>query len=474
MNKNHFKLSFLALLLPLVLIAVACASEDSDSSEPKGSDPELTVLTTLFPMTYFSERVGGDRVSVESLIKAGIDAHDFEPTPGDIITIGNADVLVYNHPAFESWVESAVDAAANDSLIVVKTADLPDDVEFAHDHGDEDEHDDHDEHAHDDDEEHGDKESELVEAVGHVVEEVEHGDITADTGVQEIEDILHSFEGDHEGHDHEDEEHAEDHEDEEHEDEDHEGHEDEHADEEHLNELIEELEAIVTRVESGAVAADVGIEEIEGVLGEHDHGDHEGHDDEDGHDDHADEDEHDGHEHEEGADPHIWLNPLDAVEQVQAIQTAFSNADPDGSSVYSENADALISELLALDEEIISGLSSCELDHIVVSHEAYGHLAERYGFEQIGLQGLSTEGDTNPGRVAEIIDAMRDLGVTHVLQEPIAGSPLAETVAQETGSELLTLHPMESITPADIESGATYFSIMRANLESLRIALECS
>ena len=183
MNKNHFKLSFLALLLPLVLIAVACASEDSDSSEPKGSDPELTVLTTLFPMTYFSERVGGDRVSVESLIKAGIDAHDFEPTPGDIITIGNADVLVYNHPAFESWVESAVDAAANDSLIVVKTADLPDDVEFAHDHGDEDEHDDHDEHAHDDVEEHGDKESELVEAVGHVVEEVEHGDITADTGV---------------------------------------------------------------------------------------------------------------------------------------------------------------------------------------------------------------------------------------------------------------------------------------------------
>jgi len=87
---------------------------------------------------------------------------------------------------------------------------------------------------------------------------------------------------------------------------------------------------------------------------------------------------------------------------------------------------------------------------------------------------LSTEGDANPGRVAEIIDAMRDLGVTHVLQEPIAGSPLAETVAQETGSELLTLHPMESITPADIESGATYFSIMRANLESLRIALECS
>jgi zinc transport system substrate-binding protein len=414
MNINLFKRYFLVLLVPVLLAVAACEAEESDSGAQSDSDSQLSVLTTIYPMTYFSQRVGGDRVTVESLFRVGIDAHDFEPTPGDIISISNADLLVYNHPAFESWVEGAIAAATNDSLIVVKAADVADDAELTHDHGHEDEH--------------ADEATELVEAVGHVIEEVEHGDITADAGVGEIDAIVHSFEGEHYAHDHEDEEH-----------------------EEHLDELIEELESVILQVESGALSADVGIEEIEVILGAHDHDDH-----------------------EEGSDPHFWLNPLEAVKQVQAIETAFGIADPEGADLYAENAITLISELLALDTEIADGLGSCELDHVVVSHKAYGHLAERYGIEQIGLQGLSTEGDANPKRVAEIIDVMKALGVTHVLQEPIAGSPLAETVASETGSAILPLHPMESLTASELENGDSYFSIMRTNLDSLRTALRCS
>ena len=64
-------------------------------------------------------------------------------------------------------------------------------------------------------------------------------------------------------------------------------------------------------------------------------------------------------------------------------------------------------------------------------------------------------------------------GPLHVLQEPVAGSALVDTVAAETGSEVLPLHPMESLTPAELEAGANYFSIMNQNLESLRVALRC-
>ena len=60
------------------------------------------------------------------------------------------------------------------------------------------------------------------------------------------------------------------------------------------------------------------------------------------------------------------------------------------------------------------------------------------------------------------------------MQEPIAGDPLVETVAAETGSEILPLHPMETLTPAELDGGATYFMIMNENLRSLRIALGCS
>jgi zinc transport system substrate-binding protein len=111
---------------------------------------------------------------------------------------------------------------------------------------------------------------------------------------------------------------------------------------------------------------------------------------------------------------------------------------------------------------------------MIVSHKAYGHLAEAYGIEQIGLQGLSNEGESTPRYVAQIVDKMTELGSRHLLQEPIAGTALAEMVAAESGSEILPLHPMESLTPAELDGGATYFTIMDENLRSLRVALGCS
>ena len=430
MNRRIFKRYAPMLILPLLLIALACTSGDSaptpevstSTSEVSAPAPEanvslvLNVVTTIYPVTYFAERVGGDRANVESLIKAGVDAHDFESTPSDIIKISKANVLVYNHPALESWVADAVSTSGSESLIVVKAADLPEDNKFKDAHGDE--------HG----DKHGDEEAALVKSVSHVIEEVEHGDITAEQGISEIENLVHVLKDTHEG----------------------------HADDEHLDELLEELEKVIGHVESGEIAAGDGIEEIETIIGAH----------------HHEEDEH-GDEHETLLDPHVWLNPVEAVEQVRAIQAAFTNADQAGASTYAENADVLIAELLAIDKKFIDGLESCALDRVIVSHEAYGHMAERYSFEQIGLSGLSTEAEPGPQRIAKIIDKIKILGVSHVLQEPIGNQELAESVASETDTEVLPFHPMESLTPAEVDSGKTYFSIMDENLKSLRAALRC-
>ena len=458
MNLTIARRSLVALTLPVLLVIAACASDDPSPTstlapEPSPAsiaapEPELDVITTLYAVTYFSERVGSERAQVESLIKAGVDAHAFEPVPSDVIAIGEADVLVFNHPAFETWVADAINAANSPSLVVVKTSDLPDDIKIAHDHGHEEEHD-----------EHGNNEAELVKALAHVIHEFEDGDITAAQGFVEIEEVLHEVEGDHEAEDHAD-------------------HEDETGEEAHLEELIHELEEIVAEVESGAVTQDEGLERIESVLGEHGHeGDEHADHDEDEHGDH-DDDEHadkeDEHAHDAGMDPHVWLSPLEAIKQVRVIQDAFSTADPEGADLYAQNANTLVDELRTLDAEFSAGLSSCSLDHMIVSHKAYGHLAEAYGIEQIGLQGLSTEGEATPQQVAQIVDKMTALGVRHLLQEPIAGSALVEMVAAETGSEILPLHPMESLTPAELDGGATYFTIMNENLRSLRVALGCS
>ena len=64
--------------------------------------------------------------------------------------------------------------------------------------------------------------------------------------------------------------------------------------------------------------------------------------------------------------------------------------------------------------------------------------------------------------------------MSHVLIEPIANSRVGETLVREIGGTTLPLHPLESLTEEEQNSGADYFSIMNQNLESLVIALDCN
>ena len=212
--------------------------------------------------------------------------------------------------------------------------------------------------------------------------------------------------------------------------------------------------------------------------GEHD-GDHEDkHADEGDHDEHQDEeheDEHAGHDdHDHGIDAHVWLNPLEAKEQAERILSALVAADPEGAQDYTRNADALLAEFDALDELFETKLSSCKLDHVVVSHLAFGHMAHRYGFEQIGLAGLSAEFESGPAQIAHVIEQIDELGIGHIMQEPIISDRLAETVSTETGVELLMLHPLEVRTAEEASEGIDYNEIMKANADSLATALQCN
>ena len=172
-------------------------------------------------------------------------------------------------------------------------------------------------------------------------------------------------------------------------------------------------------------------------------------------------------------DPHVWLNPLKALDQSKSILAALVAVDPEGSIEYIRNAVALEAELKGLDHQISTQLAECELNSVVVSHLAFGHMTERYGFSQIGLAGLSPEFESGPSHVANVIKRINDLGIRHILQEPIVSDRLAKTVAEETGAQLLTLHPLEVRTADEASNGTDYITIMQSNAENLNTALRC-
>ena len=207
-------------------------------------------------------------------------------------------------------------------------------------------------------------------------------------------------------------------------------------------------------------------------------GHHDDEDDGDHGDEHADDDgehadEH-GHGDEQGGlDPHFWLSPTTAARQVERIRDAFITVDAANAATYRQNADKLIADLNELDQGIAEGLGACKHDHFVTSHAAYGYLAAQYGLEQIALAGFSPQVEPSPQRLASVADRVTDLGLGHVLVEPVLSDRLAQTIARETDIELLIIHAIESVTANELEAHGDYFGLMRDNLANLRVALEC-
>ena len=165
-RKNRIRLVGALLALVLSLSLVGCAVREGSAD-----DGRLRVVTTLFPYYDFARAVAGDRADVTLLLAPGREAHSFEPTPLDAVTISRADVFIYNGGEGEVWADDMLDAVGEDIGTVLRMMDFVDarEEEFsegmqgadshdhAHDHGHDHDHDhelhDHAEHDHDDSDE---------------------------------------------------------------------------------------------------------------------------------------------------------------------------------------------------------------------------------------------------------------------------------------------------------------------------------
>jgi zinc transport system substrate-binding protein len=173
-------------------------------------------------------------------------------------------------------------------------------------------------------------------------------------------------------------------------------------------------------------------------------------------------------------DPHIWLDPVRMVAIVRRVQRSLTAADPLGRAVYARNADTLVAELRALDDRYAQGLAACERQVIVTAHEAFGHLARRYGLRQEGVAGLSPDAEPDAQRLGQLADLVKRGGVTTVFTEELVSPRIADTLAREAGVQTATLNPLEGLTKREVSRGADYVTVMDRNLTKLRRALGCS
>jgi zinc transport system substrate-binding protein len=185
------------------------------------------------------------------------------------------------------------------------------------------------------------------------------------------------------------------------------------------------------------------------------------------------------HSHSHGADhkidthdvdPHVWLDPERAMIEVNNIAEALSEKDPKNADFYRENAKIYNTKLAKLDEEFLANKDFFQGKELVTNHAAFGYLANKYGFEQIAVMGLTHDAEATPERVAVISDLCKKHKIKYIFTESVVNTKLTEMIAKEVGAETLILNPLDVLSKEEYDQGRDYLSIMQENLNNLKKA----
>lgn len=200
----------------------------------------------------------------------------------------------------------------------------------------------------------------------------------------------------------------------------------------------------------------------------------EGHAEDEGHseDEHANEEaSHSEDEHDHGKyDPHVWLDPTNAVSMAEAVEAAFSEEAPDYKDEFAERLSTFKDEANALDAELKAAVENSSKSELLVTHAAYGYLAERYGFDQLPIAGLTPSEEPSQQALKRIIEEARLHDLNYIAFEDTVTPKVAEVVKQEIGAESVTIYNLESVTKEQMDK--SYFDLMRENVKALETALK--
>ncbi len=331
-----------ALLLAIALSSCTAPTVTTSTSRSTAEDlpqDKLQIVTTFLPITNFTQAVAGDRAKVTQLLPLNVSPHDYQSKPQDVRRLAEADVLVENGLALESFLGGLVENADNPDLKVVDASEGIAVVPFNEDPSDKNR-----------------------SAAEHSLEnEKENGDPDND-------------------------------------------HNDEHG-----------------------------------------HGKN---------------------------DPHIWLDPKRAIQQVENIRDALIAADPEGADAYTANATAYIQKLQSLDGQISTALRSYKGQSFVTYHDFAHYFATSYGLKVIHLVRVP-EDNATPADVQRVIQAAKASQLKTLLSEPQEKSSPFAAIAQDLGVQVSVFDPLETSGPEGL-SADYYLTAMGQNLDNLKAAFSQS
>ncbi len=160
-------------------------------------------------------------------------------------------------------------------------------------------------------------------------------------------------------------------------------------------------------------------ENLENVIGGHQH--------------------HEGHNHQ-GVDPHIWSSPKSALIMAENMLNALVMADVENQKEYRENFNVLQSEIIATDKKIATLLENAPVKSFIIYHPALGYFARDYNLTQYSIE---FEGKSpSPQQLKQMIDFAQEQGVKTIFVQKGFDMKNAESLAKEVGASIHSIDPL--------------------------------
>ncbi len=150
---------------------------------------------------------------------------------------------------------------------------------------------------------------------------------------------------------------------------------------------------------------------------------------------------------------------------------------PDGADAFASNAEAYsvqLTQLHVVFDQALGSQGTCVtggLDKtIVANHNAYSYISVRYDIDIMTVHGLDPEGEPSPAEVAEVVEHIKEEGITVLFVEEYTDQTAVQSIVEETGVEVQILYTME-MHPSD--NTDDYLSMMNKNIGNIVSGIGC-
>lgn len=191
---------------------------------------------------------------------------------------------------------------------------------------------------------------------------------------------------------------------------------------------------------------------------------------EDDAEEHADEED---HPHEGEFDEHIWTSPKNAMLMVSAIAEAMGKADETNAEAYKKNEADYNTQIGEVDKRIQGIVDNASRKVILVADRfPFRYMVDEFGLDySAAFSGCSAESDVSVGTLTYLIDKVKAQSIPYIYYIELSNKKVAESVAEQTGANMLLLHSCHNVTKSDFDAGVTYVKLMQQNADNLEKGL---